>query len=231
MTRGLRLLIRLYPRRWRDRYGQELSALIEDSPQRWHDVIDLAKEGLRMRVRQILRVAALPALLTILGALTGLWIVKPEPFYVSGGVFSVEAPPADAEVLVQSLISKANADHDVPIVIAGKEDLAAFAKEVPRRVKVSGGHFTPSGARAFTTSFVHEDRNTSQKVARAALDRLMKVSAEQASTSRAVVRPVGVDTFIFLPNPPQTDKGILVGAATGLLLAFLLKRRAAVQRG
>jgi hypothetical protein len=48
-----RLLLRLYPARWRARYGDELSALLADTrpgPRAW---IDLARGGLREHVRAV----------------------------------------------------------------------------------------------------------------------------------------------------------------------------------
>lgn len=49
MNRLTGLVVRLYPRWWRQRYGAELQALIEDSGETWWDVLDLAKGALAMR--------------------------------------------------------------------------------------------------------------------------------------------------------------------------------------
>ena len=41
-----RLMMRLYPGWWRQRYGVELQALVEDSSPTWWTVLDVGKEGL-----------------------------------------------------------------------------------------------------------------------------------------------------------------------------------------
>jgi len=68
MTRLMRLALRLYPRSWRQRYGAELEALIEDSQPGWRGAIDIARGGVAMRLRSA------PAILllgTLAGAATG----------------------------------------------------------------------------------------------------------------------------------------------------------------
>lgn len=46
----LRASLRLYPRRWRERYGDEVLALAEDAESGIGDVVDLALGALRQRV-------------------------------------------------------------------------------------------------------------------------------------------------------------------------------------
>lgn len=47
----MRWLLRLYPRAWRERYGAELEALLEDSPPSVRDVADLIWSALLLRLR------------------------------------------------------------------------------------------------------------------------------------------------------------------------------------
>jgi hypothetical protein len=47
----VRWLIRLYPRAWRERYGAELEALLEDAPPGVRDVADLIWSALLLRLR------------------------------------------------------------------------------------------------------------------------------------------------------------------------------------
>ncbi|HEU4691689.1 MAG TPA: hypothetical protein VFS23_25170 [Vicinamibacterales bacterium] len=53
MNRLTGLVVRLYPRWWRQRYGAELQALMEDSGETWWDVLDLAKGAFAMRVSTV----------------------------------------------------------------------------------------------------------------------------------------------------------------------------------
>ena len=45
------LLILLYPKTWRARYGAELEALLEDTPVNWVRFADLLKGALGMRLK------------------------------------------------------------------------------------------------------------------------------------------------------------------------------------
>jgi len=57
----LPLISRWYPRAWRERYGREFAALLEDLRPQWSDVLDIVKEGLTMRLRR----SSLPTTATI----------------------------------------------------------------------------------------------------------------------------------------------------------------------
>jgi hypothetical protein len=47
----MRFLLRVYPRGWRERYGDELLALLEEQPLTWRVRADVVVSGLRERVR------------------------------------------------------------------------------------------------------------------------------------------------------------------------------------
>ncbi len=49
MRRLGRWMIRLYPKVWRERYGEEFSALLEDAPAGWRTTVDLGKGALAMQ--------------------------------------------------------------------------------------------------------------------------------------------------------------------------------------
>src|SRR5919106_1743556 len=48
--RSMRRLLGLYPRRWRDRYGAEMEALLDDLPPRPATVLDLVRGAARERL-------------------------------------------------------------------------------------------------------------------------------------------------------------------------------------
>ncbi len=59
------LMLRAYPRRWRERYGDEMAALLADREPGWRDLLDLARGGLDARLHRLVRppaqlVAAMP---------------------------------------------------------------------------------------------------------------------------------------------------------------------------
>ncbi|HST17382.1 MAG TPA: hypothetical protein VLK36_06915 [Gaiellaceae bacterium] len=47
----MKLLLQIYPRRWRDRYGDELAALLEDEPLTWRVRANVLLAGLQERLR------------------------------------------------------------------------------------------------------------------------------------------------------------------------------------
>jgi nitrite reductase/ring-hydroxylating ferredoxin subunit len=59
------LVLRTYPRRWRERYGAEMAALLAERAPSWWDLLDLARGGLDARLHRLVRppaqlVAAMP---------------------------------------------------------------------------------------------------------------------------------------------------------------------------
>jgi nitrite reductase/ring-hydroxylating ferredoxin subunit len=59
------LVLRAYPRSWRERYGAEMEALLADREPGWRDLLDLARGGLDARLHRLVKppaqlVAAMP---------------------------------------------------------------------------------------------------------------------------------------------------------------------------
>jgi len=50
MRRLIRWIARFYPAQWRERYGEELDALIEDIQPEWQDLFNVLLGALRMQV-------------------------------------------------------------------------------------------------------------------------------------------------------------------------------------
>ena len=72
----MRVLLRMFPRRFRRRYGEELLDLVRAQDSRLRDVADLAVAGAALRVdeiggrvRRAVRLAGAPAVVTTLAAL------------------------------------------------------------------------------------------------------------------------------------------------------------------
>jgi hypothetical protein len=110
----MNLLVRLYPRAWRGRYGDELAALLEDRPPGPFDVVDLALGALdahlhlsglghrsehRKGIPMSLRLAGLAA--AIGGALWALFFIMAGNAYETGAEYG---PAWIALVLVAGLV-------------------------------------------------------------------------------------------------------------------------------
>jgi hypothetical protein len=77
-------LLRLYPGRWRARYGEEMTALLETSPVGWHDRLDLVRGAIDAWLHPPTP-SRTPALAALVGG--GLWTM------VSAGVLFGPTPP------------------------------------------------------------------------------------------------------------------------------------------
>jgi Rieske Fe-S protein len=80
------LVLRAYPRSWRDRYGAEMSALLADRAPGWGDLLDLWRGAMDARLHRLVRppaqlIAAMPRRDVILAAVPGAsyGIVEKQP--------------------------------------------------------------------------------------------------------------------------------------------------------
>ena len=62
----MRFTLALYPRWWRDRYGREMDALLEDAGSGWPAVFDLARGAAVVRIEESMKRASIET--------AGLWI-------------------------------------------------------------------------------------------------------------------------------------------------------------
>jgi LPS O-antigen subunit length determinant protein (WzzB/FepE family) len=94
MKRLMRLAARLYPRAWRQRYGAELDALLDEMSPSWRDVVNVVQGALSMQATQLGVVAALAAT----GALVGIVVAINSPDrYTSTAVVRVHIEGSAAE--------------------------------------------------------------------------------------------------------------------------------------
>jgi hypothetical protein len=106
MMRGIRWVLRLYPRAWRARYGEEFEALLEQTGLGWKDLINAAGGAMQMRVRSIGFFKA-AAICGVLGSLALVAIAALEPArYVSRSL--AVASVSDPREFTQDLGAVAN---------------------------------------------------------------------------------------------------------------------------
>jgi hypothetical protein len=90
----LRLAVRFYPRAWRDRYGEEFHALIDDIRPHWHDILNVVAAALVTRMSTAPAIA-LAGALAVAGALTGALVSLTTPaVYASTSQVVVREPDA-----------------------------------------------------------------------------------------------------------------------------------------
>jgi hypothetical protein len=91
----LRAAARLYPRAWRDRYGAEFDALIDEVTPRWRHLVNVVVGALIM---QISRLALVPVATAVLGAVVGATIsLAMRPVYASSSYVLVQVPGTAAD--------------------------------------------------------------------------------------------------------------------------------------
>lgn len=174
MRKLARSLVRLYPANWRERYGEEFEALLEDSSPGWAGVFDLLKGAMKMQ----LNTRSFPKLaggLAVVGMLAGLGIsFSVTPRYVSTGVMQLVAAPGSTaspdlagmlqqlqqEVLSRSSLSRMMQDPidlyqderaRVPL-----EDVIERMRTEDIRIRVDSPRLHPTSL-AFHVSFAYRD--------------------------------------------------------------------------
>jgi hypothetical protein len=100
----MHLAARLYPRRWRKRYGAELHALIDDVSPGWLQLCDVMRGGMLMRIRTT-NPAALAVALGVVGAgLAGIGaLAAPARFESRGRITATAAGPTDPATVDEAL--------------------------------------------------------------------------------------------------------------------------------
>ena len=120
-------LVGLYPRWWRDRYGDEMRALLELAPARRGDRVDLARGALDAWLHPP-RPSLVPAAAALLGG--GLWTV------VAAGVVAQPVPPDWPGYLLEV----------VPVALAGVACLLVAIVGIALRVADADGRATGPAA-------------------------------------------------------------------------------------
>jgi hypothetical protein len=220
----LRLATWLYPEKWRARYGQELHGLLDDVELVWHDVWDLAKGGLYMRLGQ--SVMRLAVVLGLIGACVGGTVARmlPEEFRAHGVVFMQPRNGTSNPLsTLMTTLREANLRSivDTHNLFPSRGDQRE--KLLRRSVRVN-----LLSKNAFQVSFSYPDARTAQKVTRDL--EVILANGARAYTDLAIVAYED-------PNVPRTSErpnrlivavmGLLAGTMIGIVAGFLQRTRPA----
>jgi hypothetical protein len=231
MREGVRkLLVRFYPRAWRDRYGSEFSALLEESGGGWRHVPDVLKEGVAMRFNGI----ELQTLVgfTMVGLVIGgvLVLRMPERYQSRASMMisantvndrPMDAVAREAVVRLQSRSSLANLMQEPGLDLYKAERLRMPAEDVVRQmredIRIHIDHATIS------VEYVGQNRFAAQRTVQRLITKLFDEMIRD-SASVSVLSPPGLPTRAEPRNGMAT---ILYGLIGGLVLGFavLLIRR------
>src|SRR5882724_10639903 len=105
MKAWLRWSARFYPRAWRERYGEEFDALLEQVDAGWRHVADVLRGALTMQLRTGASYLKLAGALAVVGAFASLAASFAVPqSYVSSAV--VRMSPRQLDFLKQQILSR-----------------------------------------------------------------------------------------------------------------------------
>jgi uncharacterized protein involved in exopolysaccharide biosynthesis len=210
-----RNLIRLYPANWRERYGEEFEALLEDSSPGWSAVIDLLKGAVKMQfnVRSFPKLAGGLALCGLLAGLAISFLVTPR--YVSQAALRVTTGPGRSlpfnpaerlmqmqqEILSRTSLSRIIQDPRLDLYRNQRarmplEDVIEQmrTRDIQIRIESPGTHLE---SLAFNISFAYKDPVKAQQTVQALITRFVdsnlttqrnEARVKQATTSDQIYR-------------------------------------------
>lgn len=209
LGRGGRLIVALYPRDWRRRYGEELEALLDDSNGGWSDVFDVIKGAIVMQMKSV----RVPLVGAMLGAMAGAAIYLASPAaYASSAVVRVPgAPHPRLEAALASVLSDVESRAATHVVLEESSRDSSM-------IRIT--HFASDAAQAY-------------RVAEA-----LVAAASTPDTPDAVSGPGTAGTVIEAPRLPTVAErtgdpwSVAFGAVAGLFAgtAVLALRRTRARR-
>jgi hypothetical protein len=249
MRQLIRWTARLYPARWRDRYGEELDALVEDIQPQWQDLFNVLLGALRMQMTtwNYLKIVAAVALAGALVA--GVFAFRTQERYVSTAVMrfttagqldggrqgaldrlvelqhTVLSRRSLAEIITQPALNLYPEDRKkMPL-----QDVVENMRN--KALRIQAAEAWNGGVLAFVISCEYPDKLKAQAVVYELQTRFQEqnvaIQRKQGPSSQElleVLDPASLPQRSFYPNRPMiVTVGLLGGALLGLL-AVLVRR-------
>jgi hypothetical protein len=236
MNPRIQWAIRCYPSAWRKRYGAEFAALLEDVGPGWRDWWDVARGGLKMRLKW--NFATVMAVCGLLGAaVAGGWVCRVPDQYVSTAVFRAVLPEGMTEAQFSQQLQRAQTQVLSRTSLAEmiqRRDLDLYKKDRQRitmedvvqgmrnrDIKIQplrdvNGRYS----NAFAISFAYSDREKAQRV----VERLVEAFSNWLPRDGAWVKIEVLDqpTLPGSPSWPNRVAYTVIGFAFGLGLGLVL---------
>jgi hypothetical protein len=230
MKKLLRLAARLYPGAWRDRYGVEFQALLDEINPGWLDIVDVLNGGLQMHLRR-LHPAVVTAAVGIAGAVVaGVVAANTADRFVSRGTMDVRG--STVEDVVPRLTRDAFNRNTLTGIIEGYdlyrgERARLSADDVVDQMRGDIGIQLVSPS-VFQVSFASSDRRNAQQVAGALMSQLIRWHFEAARSNVQLKINLTAETPQRSINPRRVTLagvgGFGGGALLGTLIAYLRRR-------
>jgi capsular polysaccharide biosynthesis protein len=229
MRRSLRLLALLYPKRWRERYGPELDALLEEDNPRWSDVLDITRGALEMHMKTW-TFPKLAIACGLAGAIVAAAVaIRMPDRYISQAVLRVASKDEKAagdfreEVLLRTLSRGTLAE----LIQRGnlyssdrrRLPLEDLVRRMQQSISIRTIQYSPGSPGAFIIQFDYANPAQAQSTINDLVAKLIDTNLRSASaTTLEVIDPPSLDPSPVAPNRLTI---VVLGIALGLLLAAL----------
>ncbi len=255
MKRILKLLARLYPAAWHQRYGAEFDALLEDRNPRLRDIFDVLIEAMKMQFKtwSFIRITLACSILGALIAAALSFTVPPQ--YISQTLVGVTEPaaPPDAtppDGLKQLLSTLRTGTLDREFLASLIQEKNLYPRERARmplnrvidemrkaiEVKPLSSSVDKRFA-GFIIQFAYPDPHLAQQVESELIARFVQQNLSNHMNAASAGHPLPSETVRIVNEPslPQkpagwspiqkTTTGLLTGLLCGLILAATLRSR------
>jgi uncharacterized protein involved in exopolysaccharide biosynthesis/uncharacterized protein (DUF433 family) len=250
MNRLTRFAVRLYPKAWRERYGVEFAALLDELQPDLRGSLDIVKGALQMRATHW-NLGAILAVSGLLGAVVAFGISFSIPKkYVSSAVIRIT--PGQSESVPGAAIDQAVGDHinSMSQAIFSRTVLTTIVfrmglyqterSQMPiedvielmrKNISVTPVASVPVASQripAFAVGFTYSDRFAAQRVTQELVSRYMDENIRQHEVGVAFpITLVMLDPASLPQNPVSpkrpliTTMGLTLGLALGAVAAFV----------
>jgi hypothetical protein len=196
-------LTRLYPRAWRERYGEEFDALLEDAPPTWRDAADIFVEACKVHLTTGRSLVTFVAAGLILGA--SLSLIAPRRYVSTGVVRVVSEPGADFDFdrIVSEMLSRSNLAEIVvrPSLDLYKSDRTRVPMEDITQKMRQDIRITREQDGDIAVSFAYPDENQARLTAEALVEELQAAINVRGRMTAALWRQAW-------PNDPPPAKSV-----------------------
>jgi hypothetical protein len=240
MKRTMRFLTRLYPSRWRKRYGAELEALLEDATPSARDAFDVFGAALKMQMTAW-GFGRITLACTVAGTLMAAAISFAFPVHYASQTVLYVMPPAgstlagkSADRMVNNLewnifsresLTSIILEHDLYPRERARMPLHDVIREMRRNIRVAP--IPPASpenedARAFVVQFDYRDPCVAQQVNIELTSRFIEGNLEAARrlNSHSIFRVMRPPSLPLRPAGPNRTQFAAVGLFAGLLASL-----------
>jgi hypothetical protein len=237
VKRLLHFLSRVYPRSWREQYGTEFAALLDDAQPRWFDIFDLLKGGLAMRVVRP-RISVITAIFAFAGGMVALGVSYAMPkTWLSRAAIDVLVPDGggyqDRERFI--FLTRYVLTDDFLAQLARKYDLYPNVT-TPVRTMQKSITIRPVRQNEVEISFVHPDEKmatvVTNEIVRRFIEGNLEIQVEDTREGRADLKTHSMRLSLAAPaatallrgNPlPATSAGLAGGLILGIAAGWVLR--------